>query len=170
VKAGAAKQVVVMAAALTAAGALDGSLRLHADPAGELEQLREKIAARTNVKVESGEAFTLRVNAELFDVVRVIDGDSADLRFENGTMRYRDSNMNGEPVVAADGKIHCRLLVDRPVIELFSGRGRSQHVEFRTPGAPVRDIAIINTGRRPMTIERIELYRMKSIWPKPPGR
>lgn len=119
--------------------------------------------------VEPGKTFTLPVNGELFDVVGVIDSDRADVRFERRTMRYRDGTMNGESAAAADGKIRFRLLVDRPVIELFSGRGRSQHIEFRTPGTPVKVVAVTNTSSRPMTVERLELYRMKSIWPKPGG-
>ena len=53
---------------------------------------------------------------------------------------------------------------------MFWGQGRAQFVQFRQPGRPVEEITITNTGNEPMTIERVELYRMKSIWPKPGGK
>ena len=142
----------------------DEGLRIFAYPIEELNQLREENTVKTNIMIEPGKTFTLPVNCELFDMVGIINGDGTDIQFENKMMRYKGEKVNTAPATSTDGIIHFRLLVDRPTIEMFWGLGQSQHIETRTPGKPVKDITITNTGNRMMTIERIELYRMKSIW------
>lgn len=145
----------------------DEGLRVFSYPVEELDVLRREKALKSRTTVPPGQSFALPVGSELFDVVAVIDGDGIDVQAGNYNAPCRQGKIHDMPAAAPDGKIHFRLLVDRPVVEAFWGQGRSQYIQFREPGRAVRALNITNTGEKPMTLERIELYEMNSIWPKP---
>jgi fructan beta-fructosidase len=148
-------------------------LRLFANPVKELEILREPHPQVIKEKeVAHGKSFELPVEGQLFDInITLKRGSAKDVAIHFGdkgansvAYSFTQERVDEMPAAMQDGKITLRILVDRPMYEVVGGGGQCYKTAARRdPGEPLKNIRISAYGGT-VTVESLEVYKMKSAW------
>jgi sucrose-6-phosphate hydrolase SacC (GH32 family) len=161
----------------------DEGLRMFACPVEEIDNIRGKKHAWTDIPLKPGENPLEEVKGNLFDIdakIEVRDADEVglvingfpvvysvnDQRLVGGDGKKGDPFDSGETqadLAPEDGAITLRILVDRPSVEIFANGGR-----IYMPMQAVRDLkdqslSIYSKGGD-AHVEQLTVYEMKPIW------
>jgi len=155
---------------LTLRKTADG-VRMFAEPIRELDGLHGRKHTFKAGALTKDATKTLAVKGQLFDIRVTFEpgtAKSVELAFGPTRVTYDAKRhvLNGMPLKPVDGKIHVRVLVDRPMVEICGNRGRVYRTDAR-PGAG-KEIPAIRLTARGGTATLVEgvVYEMKSIWRK----
>ena len=152
-------------------------LQLCAEPVRELETLRMPAVVRLIKKElrppEPTVSFDVGHNSQLFDILLVVKNGGAErvtLAFGGNALSYEfnEQELDGMPLPLQAGTVRIRLIIDRPMYEVFGTDGRCHKVVPRGEfaGKPVGNISVTTQGGS-ATIETLEIHELHSIWNKP---
>lgn len=146
--------------------------RLFGNPIKELQQLRKPNPVKITGKELTANESQVESNVEgqLFDIILTLKKGTASkvfLRFGENQVVYdfTTEHLDGIPLKMKEGKITMRVVVDRPMFELFGGGGACCKLYARgdDAGKPVGKISVRAEGGT-ATIESLKIFEMKSIW------
>jgi len=163
-------QTFTVPATLTLRTTEDG-IRMFANPIKELEQLRKANpkGVENRPLTAASPTVTFDVRDQLLDiVVRLRPGTAskAVLRFGASRVTYdfAREQLDGTPLKPADGRVTFRVLVDRPLYEVFGGNGACHNTAARTDmGQAIGTVSLTAEGGS-LTVESLTVYEMRSIW------
>lgn len=149
-------------------------LRLHMLPVREIESLRGKQHAWTDLKLGPGENPLAALEGELWDVqaeIAVGKKPPAAVAFtvRGEPIRYdvRAATLHclgrSAPLAPQDGRITLRVLVDRTSIEIFANDGRVTMGSCFLPDPADRTLALSVEGGEAV-LPALCLYELKSAW------
>jgi len=145
-------------------------IRMFANPIKELDTLHDGNPQTLEGKTVTAEApVKLDVDAQLADILVTIkkgDAKKVSLTFGSNTLAYDfgAEMLDKMPVRLVDGKLKLRVLVDRPMFEVVVNDGESYLTASRQP-SPLKAVSVKTEGGS-VTVESVEVYKMKSIWKK----
>ncbi len=146
-------------------------IRLFAEPVKEIRKLYQK--QHTAPKQRLTEAgVSLPVAGTLLDIrarVELGDAQRIGLRFGKEQLVYdiQAQKLDGIPLAPLEGKLHIRVLVDRPMLEIIGNQGRIYLTRPRKQPGPeaVGSIQAFAQGGS-ATLTQLEVHELSSIWPK----
>lgn len=152
----------------------ESGLHLCAMPVKELETLRmPNPIIRAGKELQPTEpTISCRVGeqSQLFDIVLTVKKGSANrmvLMFGGNEICYdfKAQKLEGIFLPLKNGIVVIRLLIDRPLYEVFGTGGRCHKVASRgeAAGKPVGNISVTAEGGS-ATVVSLEVHEMKSIW------
>jgi fructan beta-fructosidase len=145
-------------------------IRMFANPIKEIDTLHEGAPQTLAAKAAAAEApVTLDVDGELVDILVTLkqgDAKEVSLNFGRNAVTYDFSTgmLDKIPVSLIDGRLKLRILVDRPLFEVVVNDGKCYRTAPRQP-APLGTISVKTQGGS-VTVESLEVFKMKSIWKK----
>ena len=153
-----------------------GGLQLCAEPVKELATLRMPAPITLTEKELPPAAPAISINVgkqgQLFDVLLAVRQGTANrvtLAFGGNAVTYdfKEQELDGMPLPLQDGTVRIRLLIDRPLYEVFGTDGRCHKVAPRgeSAGKPVGNISVTAEGGT-ATVESLTIHTMQSIWNK----
>jgi len=144
-------------------------IRMFAEPIRELDALHGKKHTFKAGALAKDATKTLAVKGQLFDIRVAFDlgtAKSVQLAFGPTRVTYDAQRhvLTGMPLKPVDGRIHVRVVVDRPMVEICGNRGRVYRTDGR-PGAgkEISEIRLVARGGTAKLVEGV-VYEMKSIW------
>jgi hypothetical protein len=152
----------------------ESGLHLCAMPVKELETLRMPnpiiLAGKELQPTEPTISCRVGEQSQLFDIVLTVKKGSANrmvLMFGGNEICY-DFNvqkLEGMFLPLKNGIVVIRLLIDRPLYEVFGTEGRCHKVMSRgeAAGKPVGKISVTAEGGS-ATVVSLEVHELKSIW------
>jgi fructan beta-fructosidase len=151
-------------------------LQLCAAPVKELATLRKPapftLAGKELHPAEATVSRDVGGKGQLFDILLVVKKGTANrvtLAFGGNaiTCDFKEQELDGMPLPLKDGKFQIRLIIDRPLYEVFGTDGSCHKVAPRgeSAGKPVGKISITADGGS-ATVESLVIYEMISIWEK----
>jgi sucrose-6-phosphate hydrolase SacC (GH32 family) len=149
-------------------------LQLCAEPVRELETLRRPgpvtLAGKELNSSAAAVSFDVGGKGQLFDVLLSVRKGTAErvtLAFGGNALGYdfKEQELDGMPLPLKDGKFQIRLIIDRPLYEVFGTDGSCHKLSPRGEyaGKPVGKISVTADGGS-ATIESLVIYEMISIW------
>ena len=110
----------------------------------------------------AGRSLKLSYNSttQLFSVDRTNVTNSDNLEFLK-----KFSDVMRAPVNADNGKLQLRIFVDRSSVEIFTAQGEKVFSVLTYPG-PAQNSATISTEQNGVTIEKLKVWKLNSIWNK----
>jgi len=149
-------------------------VRMRGYPVRELDTLHDgelvAVRDRTLTAANGGISFeTDRRTADIHLTVRPAPGaKTVKLRFSNGEVVYdvargtlrgceKDDAWNNR----TDGRVALRILIDRPMLEVFLNRGETYLLQGRS-GKPLGKVTLETEG----VVEEFKAFGMRSIWKK----
>ncbi|MCX6874012.1 MAG: hypothetical protein NTW21_09420 [Verrucomicrobia bacterium] len=159
---------------LTLRATPDG-LRLFAWPIRELEQLRQPNPRTVSNKALATAAPGVEIPApgQLFDIVVTLRQGTATraiLCFGQNTVTYdfQQQRLDEMPLKPEDGTVTFRVITDRPMYEVVSGKGSCYKTSARKDqGKPLGTLSLNSEGGD-LTVVSLVAHEMKSIWKKQP--
>jgi fructan beta-fructosidase len=145
-------------------------IRMFANPIEEVNTLHDgEPQTATGRTVTSDNPLSLDVDGQLFDILVTIrkgDAKMATLSFGRSAVTYDFGSgmLDKMPVTLRDGVLKLRVLVDRPMFEVIANDGQCHLTAPRQPESP-GTISVKAEGGG-FTVEKLEVFRMKSIWKK----
>jgi len=142
---------------------LPGGLRIFRKPISELEKLqgaKKDWPAQTLVEDEplvlasQGDLYRLKLN------VKIPAGAQLNVTFGPTALGFRTNSVEGHPIESEVQSID--ILIDRGSVEAYVNEGQVSWTQFALNKNGVR---LFSTGG-PIELKSIELYPLKSIWPK----
>ena len=162
----------------------DDGIRLYANPAKELEKLREReLYSVQNQRFHDTQVVACETQEQLVEMVLSVTTASKqgaiELKFGTQSLYYLlDRKQLGEnPLVQnlrdkcivhdkEDGRIDFRLYLDRATWEAFVENGSVYKIGKRGDiSAPVGKISVGGFGGAEGVVESMQVYKLKSIWP-----
>ena len=152
-------------------------IRMHAYPVKEIDSLRTgDLFVVKDKRLAAGEEITCEVDEDLADIeVTVKPAPGAErivLSVGNTKIGYnvktgktlglpmrKGQKREMAPLQLSDGKLHIRLVVDRPMCEVFFNTGEV-YALIPKSGGKIGRVALQGEG----TVERFNVHGMKSIW------
>ena len=152
-------------------------VRMRGYPVKEFNALRtEELISVSNKRLAAGEKISFQTNEQLADIVLTVtpdpEAENLVLTFGNVKVGYnfktgktlplrikRGKKREAAPVQLKDGKLHIRVVVDRPMCEVFYNHGEA-YVLIPKDGGSIGTLTVETTG----TVEAFKVYGMKSIW------
>jgi fructan beta-fructosidase len=146
--------------------------RLHMMPVREIESLRVKKHAWTDLAIAPGSNPLEALEGELWDIEAEFEVDAAArLIFAARGEPIRYDAQKGEliclgrttPMAPQDGRIKLRVLVDRTTIEIFAADGRYPICSCFLPDPTDRSLSLsIEAGKA--TAKSLTIHSLKSAW------
>jgi len=149
-------------------------VRLFAEPVGEIESLYRERHAWEDLALADGDVVPL-LDGELLDIqaeFEVGDAKTCGLRIRGVEIAYDTQEgvlRCGEcsaPMTPMDGKIRLRVLVDRPLVEVFGNDGL---VSMAVRAVPEDDNRFVEafSGGGTATVKTLAIHELASAWPAP---
>jgi len=150
-------------------------IKLCAEPIKEINNLRNKFQSIKQRVIDNSidinDSIVLKTNGQLFDILVEIDIQEAkiiNLGFGTNNIQYDVEKMtlNGILIPLKDSILSFRVIVDRPMYEIFVNRGIVYNVQQRNDGGiEIESINLSVIGGK-ATINEFTVYEMDSIWNK----
>lgn len=146
--------------------------RLRRFPVKELTALREAGETFANVLVQPGEPFFSGQEigeADIDATIRLVDAEKVAFKIKGLALQYDATRQtmrafgNEAKVPLADGKLRMRILVDRTSVEIFLNEGEQVFSGLFKP-ADEADLFSIEAENKPIELQQLVIYPMKSIW------
>jgi fructan beta-fructosidase len=146
-----------------------GGIRLRAEPIRELQSLRGDPQTVSDRKLTAAEPLSLDPQAELFEIVLdATPGQARQLTIQFGanklTYDFLAAKLDEMPLPLKDGRLHLRLIVDRPMYECVGGEGEVYKTAARSDGGDRIASIQLSTLGGDATIHALHLYPLQSIW------
>ncbi len=147
-------------------------IRLHFEPVAELEGLRQRHHAWSDLEVNEeivlggpeGELYDIALTFELGDDTEVVGtsirGHAIEYDLSERTLTALGSEAPLDPI---DNRITLRILVDRTSVEVFANHGRVQIANLFLPDADQQDLSIYATGD-PARVISVDVWELRSIY------
>jgi fructan beta-fructosidase len=146
-------------------------VRMFAEPIQELQSLRDdQFVQKSSGEIAPGKPLRCAAGGQLLDIAMMIEpGTATEIRIVMGddTFIYKaaEAMLDGMPLPMIDGKVHIRVVTDRPMYELIGNRGAIYKTAKRKAGGhdiPVVDLhAVGGSAKASLTV-----HPMRSIWTK----
>ena len=156
-----------------------GSVRLRGYPVKEFNSLRSReLFAVSNKQLAIGETIRFETDEQLADIVLTVtpapEAEKLVLTFGDVEVGYdfktgktlglpmkkgKGKQFEMAPVQLKDGKLQIRLVVDRPMCEVFYNTGEVYALVPKN-GGRIGELSLETTG----TVDEFKVYGMKSIW------
>ncbi len=145
-------------------------IRLFANPIEEIETIHRKKRSAKPQSLRANSPVTLPVSGSLFDIRATFELGQCKrvgLDIAGNVVAYHVETMklNGAPVTPIDGKISMRILVDRPMLEIYGNEGEVCITSRRKNPGNVKTIKAFVKGDGAKLIN-LELFELESIWKK----
>ena len=146
-------------------------IRLHAEPIKEIDCLRNKFQSIKHQMIDTDKSIVFKTNGQLFDILVSIEIEEAKiikLVFGTNTIQYDVEKMtlNGIAIHPKDNVISFRIIVDKPMYEIFVNRGTVYNVQQRNDGGMwIESIELSIIGGKAI-INEFTIYEIDSIWNK----
>lgn len=152
-------------------------VRMQGYPVKEFDSLQcETLLELSDKQLSTGEQIVFETDADLADIELTVTpspgAEQLRLSFGNVTLGYdfttgkafgipgKDGTVKEfAPVQLKDGKLHLRLIVDRPMCEVFYNEGETYALIPKQAG-PIGRLTLEVEG----TVEEFKVHGMKSIW------
>ena len=155
----------------------DGVINLFANPVKEIDTLREApvVDVKNVALTSSSDNLTKELPGQLYDVCVSLQkkGNPKEAVISIGgttvTYNFETETCAGKPAPMTDGKVNLRILIDRPIAEIFMADGFSYELLSRPDaGKNVGKISIKANAPEGSSVDVTNLivYPMKSIWKK----
>ena len=144
-------------------------VRMRHWPIKEIDTLREEPLKAEPATVSQDKPLSMPVDGQLFDIVAdvdVMDAERIVLQFGETKVVYdvAEQDLDTMDLPLADGRLRLRCIVDRPMYELWGGKGEVHRSNYRRdPGKTIEDIRIYAEGGK-AKVEKFIVYPMQSIW------
>lgn len=147
--------------------AADG-VRMFAAPAEELNSLRTSTQTAVAKRLADGEAFSLPVSGELFDIemeVELRDAQSITLDACGNRFHYDVATKawNKAATAVDDGHVTLRVLLDRSIVEAWGNEGAVVLSGLRKTVGSVSEVKVTSIGGDAKLV-RLEIHELMSIW------
>ena len=166
---------------LTLRSIAGGKVALFANPVKELETLRE--APVVDIKgaelTAENPSLSKPLPGQLYDICLTLrkQGSPKEAVITAGstsvTYNFETETCGGKPAPMTDGKVNVRMLIDRPISEVFGADGCSYDLMKRPDAGKdvgslgIRAVAPPGSG---VVIEELKAFPMKSIWRESPAK
>ena len=147
-------------------------VRLFVEPVEELKSLRGQQHSWTDVTLGSSPIPLVGPEGGLYDIEAVLEPGTAEAvgieirghRIEYCVAEHELTAMGKQaPLVAEDGKISLRILVDRTSIEVFANGGQVQMASCFLPEEDKQELAVYATGG-PAKVPAVHVWELRSVW------
>jgi fructan beta-fructosidase len=158
-----------------------GQVHMFANAVKEIESLREApVVNVSRLELNRGQAsFSKALPGQLYDVCVTLQkkGSPKEATIALGgttiTYNFESETCAGKPAPMTGDKVNIRILIDRPTAEVFSADGYSYELMGRKDaGENVGQISVkIDAPEGSgVTVESLNVYPVKSIWPHGAGK
>ncbi len=158
---------------LTLRTAEDG-VRLYVNPVKELEKLREvELFSAQDKKIGGAEMVSFETQEKQLEVVVSVktDAKTGSIQLKTGETQFTywldKRKLDGSTIIVHDkddGRIDFHVFIDSASWEIFAARGAIYNMGGRNYKNPVGKISV-NMNGGVGTVERMTIYKLKSIWP-----
>ncbi len=149
---------------------IDGELRLCRTPIKGIKQLRSEAHFWKDKTYTPSDDPLKSIKGDVFEIIAELDVSKTQelifdirgehLRYSNGELHFMKSKA---PVDTRNGKLKLHFIIDRSSIEIFVNRGDVVFTRLFYPDIANKSLGIkVSNGS--FTIDRMELYRLQSIW------
>ena len=152
---------------LTLRSTADG-IRMFGEPVAEIENLRKKTHQRKPATLTDTDHCDLATAGDLLEIMAEFSvGDAVSFGVDIGGTKVEydmfRKQLMGMPLAPEDGRIRMRILVDRPMIEVFGNGGRVIMTSpFRSDGN-IESISAFSNGGSTKLVN-LEVHELESIW------
>jgi len=153
---------------LTLVDTPDG-IRMRAWPIKELETLRQAPLTAAPGTITPDQPLRMATEGQLFDIVAEIEPKGARqivLQFGATKVAYNveEAVLDTMPLPLSDGILRLRVIVDRPIYEVWGGAGEVHRSNYRADnGKVISDIRLIAEGGE-AAVRSFTVHPMRSIW------